>query len=503
MNAASGTAPDVDVVVVGYGPVGAVLTGLLARRGVRVAAFERGADVFTLPRAAHFDAEIARTLQFLGAMDAILPATAPTSGMDFVDAEGRVLMTFETETHESTEGWPRSFMFYQPDMERALRARVAELLSASVHLEHDVIAVVDHGDTVSVTVRDLTDGTERVCTASYVVGCDGARSMVRAAMSTRLEDLGFDQPWLVVDVMLRGDAELPLRPTQYCTPSRPATFIPSAGRHRRWEFMLLPGEEPSALERPERIRELIAPWVDPDALEIIRSAVYSFHALIADGWRRGRVLLAGDAAHQMPPFLGQGMCAGIRDAANLEWKLHRVLCGDSDPSILDTYESERSPHVRTFIEMAVSAGRIIQTTDPDEAAARDAFLLDRANEPPPTPNVPPIGPGLGRDDDAHRAARIVQPVDAVGARRDDVLGDAVTVVIDPAVWTTLDAATRAEVEAAMPVVATPLLAPWLAEHRLVAVVARPDRHVLASVERAEDLAATVRSGVRELAPTRG
>lgn len=496
-------APEVEVAVVGYGPVGAVLTGLLARRGVRVAAFERGPDVFTLPRAAHFDAEIARTFQLLGAMDAILPATRATTGMDFVDADGRVLMTFETEAHEATEGWPRSFMFHQPDMERALRARVAELPDATVHLEHEVLGIEDRGDHVALIVRDLRTGSERTITADHVVGCDGARSLVRTTMGTPLEDLGFDQPWLVVDGMLRRDADLPARPTQYCTPSRPATFIPSAGAHRRWEFMLLPGEEAATIETPERIRELIAPWIDPDAVEIIRSAVYSFHALIATGWRRGRVLLAGDAAHQTPPFLGQGMCAGIRDAANLEWKLTRVLRGTSDPSILDTYESERSPHVRAFIETAVSAGRIIQTLDPEEAAARDAFLLDRTTERPPTPTVPPIGPGLGDAADPRRIARVPQPVDGDGSRHDDLLGDDLALVVDPSAWSGLEPADRLEIERTLVVVASPLLSPWLADIGAVAVVARPDRHVLASAVHGTDILRSVRDGVRELSPVGG
>ena len=492
-----------EVAVVGYGPVGAVMTGLLARRGIRVAAFERGADVFTLPRAAHFDGEIARTFQFLGAMDAILPATRPTSGMDFVDAEGRVLMAFEAEEDEIEEGWPRSFMFHQPDMERALRARVAELPSAAVHLEHEVVTVTERTDDVELIVRDLATGSERTVRARYVIGCDGARSLVRTTMGTRLEDLDFDQPWLVVDAMLRGEADLPIRPTQYCTPARPATFIPSAGAHRRWEFMLLPGEDPAAMEDPQRIRELIAPWVDPDAVEIIRSAVYTFHALIADGWRRGRLLLAGDAAHQTPPFLGQGMCAGIRDAANLEWKLTRVLRGDSEPSILDTYETERSSHVRAFIETAVAAGRIIQTTDADEAAARDEFLLAQVDARPPTPTVPPLGPGLGDAADPVRTHRVPQPIDADGSRRDDLLGDDLALVVDPSAWDDLDADARREVEARMPIVATPLLAPWLATIGMAAVVARPDRHVLAGAPTGADIRSAVRAGFRGLSPTGG
>ncbi|MFM7271349.1 MAG: bifunctional 3-(3-hydroxy-phenyl)propionate/3-hydroxycinnamic acid hydroxylase [Actinomycetes bacterium] len=494
---------DHEVLVVGYGPVGAILTGLLARRGVAVGAYERGTDVFTLPRAAHFDAEIARIIQSVGAMDAVLPSTAPTSGMDFVDADGRVLMAFEAEEQSAAEGWPRSFMFYQPDVERALRARVAEFPAATVHLGHEVLAVTEQADHVEVTVRDLHDGATRTVRAAHVVGCDGARSLVRSAIGTELEDLGFDQPWLVVDVMLRGPADLPARPTQYCTPSRPATFIPSAGAHRRWEFMLLPDEDPAAMETPARIRELIGPWVDPDAVEIIRSAVYSFHALIARGWRSGRVLLAGDAAHQMPPFLGQGMCAGFRDAANLEWKLTRVLRGTADPAILDTYESERSPHVRAIIEQAVAAGRIIQTTDPVEAAARDAFLLDPSVPAPPPPGLPLLGPGLGDPEDPLRGARLPQPLGPDGDRRDDLLGDEAALIVDTTTWRTRSEAERNALGAHLPVVEAGPLGAWLRERGVVAVVARPDRHVLGGTADPDGITALVAAAVRSLSARDG
>jgi 3-(3-hydroxy-phenyl)propionate hydroxylase len=252
------------------------------------------------------------------------------------------------------------------------------------------------------------------------------------------------------------------------------------------------------MEAPERIRELIGPWVDPDAVEIIRSAVYSFHALIARGWRAGRVLLAGDAAHQMPPFLGQGMCAGFRDAANLEWKLARVLRGTADPALLDTYESERSPHVRAIIEQAVAAGRIIQTTDPVEAAARDAFLLDPAVPGPPPPDLPTLGPGLGDPEDPLRGARLPQPLGPDGARCDDLLGHEVALVVDPTAWRTRPEAERTALGARLPVVEAEPLSPWLAARGVVAVVARPDRHVLGAATDADGIAALVAAAVRGL-----
>jgi 3-(3-hydroxy-phenyl)propionate hydroxylase len=205
----------------------------------------------------------------------------------------------------------------------------------------------------------------------------------------------------------------------------------------------------------------------------------------------------------MPPFLGQGMCAGIRDAANLEWKLARVLRGASDASILDTYETERAPHVRSIIESAVTAGRIIQTTDPEEAAARDAFLLDRTVERPPTPGLPPIGPGLGDPGDALRAERVPQPLDADGTRRDDLLGDEPALVVDPSVWRDLDPTTRAEIGDAITVVDTPLLEAWLDAHAVVAAVARPDRHVLGGTSDPAAIADLVHAALRGLHATRG
>jgi 3-(3-hydroxy-phenyl)propionate hydroxylase len=247
---------------------------------------------------------------------------------------------------------------------------------------------------VTVETRDLESGTRSDVRARFVVGCDGARSMVRKHLGGGLDDFGLDQPWLVVDTELRRDVELPDLCVQYCDPARPVTFVPMSGRRRRWEFMLRPDEDPDDLTRTERVWELLAPWVGPDDAEIVRAVVYTFHALVAHRWRDGRVFLMGDAAHQMPPFLGQGMCAGIRDAANLAWKLDLVARGLACDRLLDTYQTEREPHVRAVIESAVRAGEIIQTADPEVAAQRDAFFLTAVGAATPDVAMPPLGPGF-------------------------------------------------------------------------------------------------------------
>lgn len=380
-----------DVAIVGFGPVGATLANLLGRDGVTATVLERATDVYQLPRAAHFDGEVMRIFQSAGLSDAILPATATMPGMDFVAGDGRRLLRFDVGDHRPLDGWARTFMFHQPDLERALRRGVERFPVVRVCLGTEVTGIADDGDGVTVTARHLGDGGTVEVRSRFLVGCDGARSTVRRHAGVALEDLRFDQPWLVLDTVLRDGARpsLPDRAVQYCDPSRPATFVPSAGRHRRWEFMVLEGEDPTLAESPENVARLLAPWVEVGRdVDVIRSAVYRFHALLADRWRTGRTFLAGDACHQMPPFLGQGMCSGIRDVANLSWKLGAVLDGLAGPELLDTYQPERAPHVRAIAELAVQMGGIISTTDPELAAVRDATMAaDTAPAPVDLPQA--------------------------------------------------------------------------------------------------------------------
>ncbi|MGZ8761872.1 MAG: bifunctional 3-(3-hydroxy-phenyl)propionate/3-hydroxycinnamic acid hydroxylase MhpA [Acidimicrobiia bacterium] len=411
-----------DVAIVGFGPVGATLANLLGARGMRVAAFDREIDVYHVPRAAHFDGEIMRVFQQLGLADAILPSTATIAGAHFVNAEGKLLFGRE-DTEPGIHGWLDHYMFYQPDLERALRTGAERYDAVTVHLGHEVEHLdTDTDELMNVTARDVATGALTEVRAPFVVGCDGARSMVRQHVGSGLDDFGLDQPWLVVDTELRREVDLPDLCVQYCDPSRPVTFVPMSGRRRRWEFMLRPGEDPEDLARTERVWELLEPWVGPDDTEIVRAVVYTFHALVAREWRDGRVFLMGDAAHQMPPFLGQGMCAGIRDAANLAWKLDLVCRGLACNRILDTYQTEREPHVRAVIESAVRAGGIIQTADPEVAAQRDAFFLAASDAAPVDVVMPPLGPGF-------RAEPGGEPLPQTRAG-DDALGDGFALVGD-------------------------------------------------------------------------
>jgi 3-(3-hydroxy-phenyl)propionate hydroxylase len=459
-----------DVAVVGCGPVGATFANLLAQRGLRVAAFEQETDVYHLPRAAHFDGEIMRVFQGLGIADAVLSTTAPIDGMHFFNASGEKLFGYDATDEIGPMGWAADYMFTQPELEHVLRQRLDGERTASLHLGHEVTEITETPELVTLGVRDLATGAERTVSARYVVGCDGARSLTRKTIASPLTDYEFDQPWLVVDSLPRRPLGLPRVAVQYCDPARPATFIPFGRSRARWEIMLLDGETAADIEHPDRIRELLAPWVDVDDLDVIRAVVYVFHGLVAEQWRHDRVFVMGDAAHQMPPFLGQGMCAGIRDAANLAWKLDFVLRGRAPDALLDTYQSERAPHVRTIIELAVTIGRIIQTTDQQVAAERDAHFRAGGGEGMDSVIMPPIGPGLVADGGGEP---IPQP-----DRLDDALGSGFTVVAPDVtrlevgddtriVWDKLGITTHV----------APGLANWCEQQGAYAAIVRPDHYV--------------------------
>jgi 3-(3-hydroxy-phenyl)propionate hydroxylase len=433
-----------EVAIVGYGPVGQAAANLLGARGFRVAVFEIATSVYNLPRAAHFDGEVMRIWQSMDLAEATMSASAPIAGVRFVNGHGDVLFGLDAPERATPSGWFAGYLFYQPDLEQVLQDGVARYPNVDVFPGHEVTSVSQDAEGVTLMVRDLDSGTERTVLADYLWGCDGARSITRRAAGIELEDLGFDQPWLVIDTLLKRDVDLPHYPTQICDPVRPTTFIPSSGAHRRWEFMLMPGDDPNRIAEPENVWRLLNGWITPDDADVIRSAVYSFHALIARTFRHGRIFIAGDAAHQMPPFLGQGMCAGVRDVANLAWKLDLVRQGVARDFILDTYYEERAPHVRRIIQNAVSAGRLIQTTDAAVAEVRDRMFAEQAaGVDPANPRaggldltMPGLSGGLLARTGVGSAAGDMFPQtlverDGRPGRLDEVLGEGFAIVAGP------------------------------------------------------------------------
>jgi len=362
-----------DVAIVGFGPSGSVAAALLARLGHRVWVGDRLADVYDKPRAIALDHEILRVFQELGLDEAVAAHTEPFTDSCYYGVDGQLIRRMTMLAPPYPQAWTPSVVFDQPSMERALRAVVAQLPGATVQLGAEVVALAQDETGATIT---LADGAR--VRARYVVGCDGASGRVRAWAGLPLEDLGFDEPWLVVDVLAndRGLARLPRHSVQYCEPHRPCTYIIGPGRHRRWEISLRPGEDPAQAATPAGTWALLKRWITPEDGQLWRQASYRFHALVAQRWREGRVLIAADAAHQQPPFLGQGMCQGIRDVANLTWKLDAVLRGLAGDALLDSYGSERQAHVRELTRRLKAIGAVIGERDEARARARDARLLE-------------------------------------------------------------------------------------------------------------------------------
>jgi 3-(3-hydroxy-phenyl)propionate hydroxylase len=362
-------APVYDALIVGFGPTGATLANLLARSGLDIAVVDAAREVYDKPRAITFDHEVMRVFQACGRAHDIAPFTVPHPGTHYLGIDGEIIKKFDPLPPPHPLGWTPTSCFVQPQVEALLRAGVADLPNVDILLGEPADAFAQDKNGVTLTLRD-----GRSLRARYLLACDGANSFVRKQLDVPLEDLAFDEWWLVVDVRLVREAKLPAKCVQYCWPSRPSTFVHGPGNLRRWEIKLLPGESPEEFGQPNNVKRQLSRFVDQDAIEIWRSAVYRFHALLAERWREGRVFLLGDACHQTPPFLGQGMCAGIRDSANLAWKLALVLRAGACDTLLDSYHQERAPHVRTLVATAKEFGQIIGELDADVARKRDEWL---------------------------------------------------------------------------------------------------------------------------------
>jgi flavoprotein hydroxylase len=335
---------------------------------------ERRRRPYTLPRATSFDGETARLLAGCGIGADLGRITEPATGYQWHTADGRTLLDIVFRA-EGPYGWPDANTMHQPDLEGLLAARAGQLPGVTVERDRQVVGIEQLGDRVLVTAED-GDGAVRSYSARWVVGCDGANSFVRHHLDVPVTDLGFSYEWLLCDVRLREPAEFVPTNVQICDPARPTTLVGSGPGHRRWEFMRLPGERAAELNQEATAwRLLAAHGVTPDTATLLRSTTYIFQARWADQWRVGRVLLAGDAAHLMPPFAGQGMCSGVRDAVNLAWKLDLVLGGRAPETLLDSYTEERRAQVRESILASVQLGRVICVTDPAAAAERDATVL--------------------------------------------------------------------------------------------------------------------------------
>lgn len=370
------TANDYHVIVVGYGPSGAMAANMLGSSGIRTLVLERELDVYDKPRAIALDHEIVRTLDNYGLLECVRDYIAPFDDSNHFGAEYQILRTITAVPEPYPLGYTPSMVFSQPPFEAALRTAAAAKPEVSVELGAELIGLTEIASSVHVTYRDA-QGVTTIATADYVIACDGASSTVRQLLGIDHDDLAFDEPWVVVDMLMKPNRGQHLPPTSahFCVPDRPIAYINGLRSHKRWEIMLNPDEDPAAMQAPEQVWSLLSRWVTPEDADLWRAASYRFHALVAKRWRAGNVFLAGDAAHQQPPILGQGMCQGVRDVTNLVWKLGHVLRAEASDALLQTYEEERRGHVRNLIESIVEIGKVLCERDPARAIERDRALL--------------------------------------------------------------------------------------------------------------------------------
>ena len=485
-----------DVVVIGFGPAGAVAACLLGQLGLRTLVIEKSIAVYEKPRAIAIDHEILRLFQNLGVSEKVLPYTAPFTASEHFGAQGQLIRRVDMVPPPYPQAHIPSMVFTQPPVEAALRAHAAAYPVVEIRLGMEFSTLLQDASGVTVT---MTDGSQ--ARAAYVIGCDGASSRVRQRLDIAFEDLVFDEPWMVIDVIVNdaGMAKLPKTAAQFCEPARPASYIIGPGRHRRWEIMLLDGEDPREMEQTERVWSLLSRWIGPADGELWRASSYRFHALVAADWQRGRVFIAGDAAHQQPPFIGQGMCQGIRDVANLVWKLGAVIAGRSGTALLHSYGAERSQHVRTLTSRIKAIGHAICERDPEAARVRDEKLIAQGGGQAPTVTrqeiVPPLETGF-LDGVSHPARGTLFPQPWLSGpegavRMDDLAGVGWRLIVDAGeVLADLKYPAGVSVIAIGPgatVEQDGVVAAWFQRHGCIAALIRPDHYVFGVAGNTTDL----------------
>lgn len=442
-----------DMAIVGYGPVGQALALMLAQQGHSVVVFERWPHPYGLPRAVGLDHEAMRILQSIGVAEEFEARTQPAGIYEWRNGSNELLVAFPGMDRPAASGWAQMRSFSQPVLERLLDDRLREQHAGAVKLHRDmtVVSADDRGDYVALHARPTADLSQPVLDvkARYLVGCDGAGSFVREAIAARMEDIAFAADWLVVDLQPRDPARATNELVQICDPRRPTTMVAGGPGRRRFEFMMLEGERKEDFNNAAAAWQLLARWGwDPANAVLERHAVYTFRAAVADRWREGRLMIAGDAAHLTPPFAAQGLCAGLRDAAALAWRLDMVLRGRASEALLDSYALERRPHARALVEFAVELGAMICVLDPEAAAQRDQQMRSAGQRDDEKMPEPRLGASPLVRDEGEAAGRLgvqgrIRRFGRLG-RFDDFFGPAFTLIgfgHDPA--DRLDAAQKA------------------------------------------------------------
>ena len=390
-----------DVVIVGFGPTGGTLANLLALHGFSILVLEKEKSFYPLPRAVHFDDEIMRVFETIGITNTFLKHTIINKGTKFVDKKNRVILDWPRPREITENGWYPSYRFNQPDLERELRKKLKSYKKVEIKQSSNVKKIINKKDEVDIIFEDINSKKIFEIKSKYLIGCDGANSITRSQMKTKMNNLGFTQKWAVIDLILNKDKKnLPDRTIQYSNPTRPATYCRNVGKRRRWEFAIKKTEKIETILSDKYIWNFLKPWLKKKEARMERKTIYTFQSALARTWKKGRIFLAGDAAHLMPPFMGQGMCAGIRDVSNLAWKISHCLKKKHDDKLLNTYQSERSSNVKEYIETTMRMGEFVNAVG--KSPITNNISADSEGRKSMKSIKPKLGRGLGKPQDKFR-----------------------------------------------------------------------------------------------------
>ena len=390
-----------DVVIVGLGPIGGTLANLLAMNNLSILILEKESSIYNLPRAVHFDDEVMRVFNTIGITKSLTKKLIINKGTKFINEKGELLLDWPRPKIITENGWYPSYRFHQPDLEKSLRHKLKRFEKVIISQNSEVYKTINHKNFAIIRYKNLKTKQIFSVKSKYVIGCDGANSFLRKQIKIEMEHLGFEQRWAVIDVILKTKkTNLPDRTIQYCNSKRPATYCRNVGKRRRWEVALKEEESAENFFDSKTLWKFLSQWVSQDEAKIERKTVYTFQSAIAKSWREGRIFLVGDAAHLTPPFMGQGMCAGIRDASNLAWKISICCKKGHNENLLNSYQSERSSNVRDYINTAMKMGELLNSIGGSEVS--DTVFVQPDGTIKMDTIKPQLGKGLGECGDINR-----------------------------------------------------------------------------------------------------
>jgi len=469
-----------DIIIIGLGPTGGTLANLLALHGFSILIIEKEKSFYPLPRAVHFDDEIMRVFQTIGITNKFLKHTIINKGTKFVNSKNKVVLDWPRPRSITENGWYPSYRFHQPDLERKLRRRLKDFKKVSIMQNTKVVSLKENNNSLKVVLENVNNRKIKEVSSKYVVGCDGANSTVRELIKSKFQNLGFTQKWAVVDLILKKDKkELPDRTIQYSNPKQPATYCRNVGKRRRWEFAIHNNISEKKVLSNSYIWNFLKPWLNPRDAFMERKTIYTFQSAISKKWKKGRVFLAGDAAHLMPPFMGQGMCAGIRDASNLAWKIAYCLKNNHSEKLLNTYQSERYSNVKEYIKTTSKMGEFVNAIGTSNITGEVSSTSDGQKSMKSI--KPKLGKGLGKVQDKNRGKIFPQFKIKNGKSLDDKFSLKPILILSKEI--------KKNISSKLNFIHTKKnknLETFFENSKSIAIIVRPDRFILSSCKSMKD-----------------